>query len=393
MDIRKLTAEDYDSLLNLLNTVFATKYGRDMDFLCEQPRMWKRDDEAMGKHTGVFEGGKLVSVVGVYPLPVKIGDEKLLFATTGNVATLPEYEGRGYFTKLFTLAMTEIEEMGVDAARLGGARQRYARYGFEPSGSSFRINLNSDNRVKFFKDRGANVVFEKIKRDSINALRYISSVINKKDFFVERGNADGYLDLYLLLGTKHSASYVAKRGDKMIGYLCATADAQYVGVSDFGRNITEYGYNSTEDMLDMLSAYQRKVGSEITLTVAPHETALLQALSSGAEYVSLVSPSRFKIMNYVKLTNALIKLKDKAEELPIGESVIAIEGYGRIKLYKNLFCQGAEMTEVEPDISLSPAEATRLLFGHLPAFATKKVPKSLKAFLPLPLSWNTLDYV
>ena len=157
MEIRRLKADDYDELLSLLNGVFANKYGREMDFLSEQPRMWKRDDASMGKHIAVFEDGRMVSVVGIYPLPVFIGNEKLNFATTGNVATLPEYEGRGYFTKLFSMAMEEVKKMGIDVARLGGARQRYARFGFEPSGLCFKVELNSDNVNKFFKEYGEGV--------------------------------------------------------------------------------------------------------------------------------------------------------------------------------------------------------------------------------------------
>ena len=393
MEIRKLKAKDRDELLEFLNGVFANKYGRDMDFLCEQPKMWDRTDEAMGKHIAVFEDGHIVSVVGVYPLPVCIGEEKLLFATTGNVATSPDYEGRGYFTQLFTLAMKEIEEMGVDAARLGGARQRYARFGFEPSGSSYCCELNSDNVIKYFTEYGEGVEFERIEETSLDLLGYVDELIKKKDFYVERNTENGYKELYSLLGTKHSAAYVAKRGGKPIGYLCAACDRQFVGVGEFGRNITEYGYESCEDFFHMICAYQKKIGKVLSITVAPHETELLEKLSEGAEYVTLSSPSRFKVRNFEKLTNALVKLKGKKENLPLGESVIEIENYGKLLLFKNEKEAGARFTDKEAEIKLTQAETTRLLYGHLPCFATKKIPESLKKFLPLPLSWNTLDYV
>ena len=150
MELRKLTADDYDELLEMLNTVFAKHHGHDMDFYNELPKMWIRDDKHMGYHTGVFEDGKLVSVAGCYPLPLRIGDTSLLFATTGNEATLPEYEGRGYFTAIFTEIMKELELMGADGARLGGARQRYARFGYEPAGSSYQVIFNQNNRIKYF---------------------------------------------------------------------------------------------------------------------------------------------------------------------------------------------------------------------------------------------------
>ena len=101
MEIKRLGAEHYDELLAMLNYTFGNKYKRPMDFLSELPKMWGRDDEHMGKHIGVFEDGKLCSVVGIYPLKTFIDGEEFLFATTGNVATLPEYEGRGYFNLIF----------------------------------------------------------------------------------------------------------------------------------------------------------------------------------------------------------------------------------------------------------------------------------------------------
>ncbi len=393
MEIRRLTADDYDRLLSLLNGVFAAKYKRDMDFLNEQPKMWQRDDEHMQKHIGIFENGYLVSVVGIYPLKVNILGEELLFATTGNVATLPGYEGRGYFTKLFSIAMDEIEKMGVDAARLGGARQRYARFGFEPAGTSFKLEFSEENRIKYFCDRGSDVQFIKVERGDLPALEYIDGLIRRKKFFVERGKDNGYLDLYRALGTKHSACYLAKKGERLIGYVCAACDNQFVGIGEFGRNITEYGYECDEDFFDMLSAYQRKTGSILNLTVAPHETELLEKLTDGCEYCTLVSPSRFKILNYEKIANALMKLKAEIEPLPFSEAVIEIENYGRIMLYNSESGAGAVLTDAAPDLSVTRAESTRLMFGHLPTFATKNVPESLRGFLPLPLSWNTLDYV
>ena len=66
----------------MLNYTFGTHYGRGMDFLNEQPNMWVRDDEHLGKRLAVFDGGRLASVVGIYPLPAVIngaGAAEILF--------------------------------------------------------------------------------------------------------------------------------------------------------------------------------------------------------------------------------------------------------------------------------------------------------------------------
>jgi hypothetical protein len=51
MEIRKLNAGDYDELLEMLNYAFGNKYGRKMDFVAEQPKMFTQEEmtQAVGK--------------------------------------------------------------------------------------------------------------------------------------------------------------------------------------------------------------------------------------------------------------------------------------------------------------------------------------------------------
>ena len=99
MDIQRLNATHYDELLSLLGYVFGKKNGREMDFEKEMPKMCVRDDEHMGRHIGIFDGDRLVACMGIYPFDVIVAGEKLLFATTGNIAVHPDHEGRGYMGK------------------------------------------------------------------------------------------------------------------------------------------------------------------------------------------------------------------------------------------------------------------------------------------------------
>jgi len=128
MEIVKLFASDYDEWLDVLNTTFTQKNKREMNFEKQLPKMCVKDDNYMGKHIAIKEDGKICALLGVYPLKVNICGKELMFATVGNVATLPEYEGRGYMRLLMGEAMKELERIGIDASRLGGDRQRYNRY-------------------------------------------------------------------------------------------------------------------------------------------------------------------------------------------------------------------------------------------------------------------------
>lgn len=390
MEMRRLRAGDYDELLEMLNSTFANKYGRGMDFLAEQPRMWVRDDEHIGKHLGIFEDGRLASVVGIYPLPTRIMGESVTFMTTGNVATRPEYEGRGYFTKLFGEIMREFEESGADVARLGGARQRYGRYGFEPCGASYKYEYTATNRIKCFGDGDYGIEFKRITENDSAELKFIKDLVAKKKFYVERGeDLSGH---YRALTTKHSLPYIATRGGTNVGYICAYGDNVYIGAEENGRNISEMGAVDEQTRIDMINAWQKRTDKRITFNLSPHENEAIYTYTGIAEAFSLYTPSHFRILNYARLANALIKLKASYTEMPECDLLLGIKDYGTLRLYSHGGECGADLTDRTAEYTVDRSVASRLLFGPTLPSHFPSVPYALAALLPLPLSWNTLDY-
>ena len=387
--MRRLTANDYDELLDMLNSVFANKYGRAMDFLAEQPRMWVRSDEYMSKHIGIFDGERLAAVVGIYPLPTKIGDASLLFATTGNVATRPEYEGRGYFTKIFTEIMAEADRTGVAVSRLGGGRQRYGRYGFEPAGTAYRFSITSDNRVKFFGDAGADIEFCEISSEDGEILEFCRRLRHERKIHVTRNSGD----VYAYLTTKHSTPYVAMRGGKPIGYLSAYNSNQFVGRSLNGVHISEICADRGVMIADIVCAWQRRVNAIIDFSLPAYMSEDVMLFCAAAQSVDIGAPSHFRVHDYVGLSDALMKLKASYTRLAKGECVIGIKDYGNLRLYVGENGAGATMTEDAAEITVDKSVATRLLFGPTSAEAVADVPDMLKLWLPLPLAWDGLDYV
>ena len=148
MEIKRLKKENYDELISLLNLVFSRQNNCAMDFEKELPNMCIRDDAHMRKHVGLFVDNKLVSVVGVYPLPTKVLNSEINFCTVGNVATHPDYEGHGYMNTLLNSAMEIVKEEKYDACRLGGDRARYLRFGFELCGRNYSYYITQKNIEK-----------------------------------------------------------------------------------------------------------------------------------------------------------------------------------------------------------------------------------------------------
>ena len=380
--IRKLNKDDYDELFEVLTKTFENKYKRPVHFDREQPKMWVRDDEHMARHTVVFEDGRLVSVVGVYPLPAVIDGEEFLFFTTGNIATLPGYEGRGYFTRLFNLAMEEIRELGADGARLGGSRQRYGRFGFEGCGQLLRFSL-SDNNAKYSENRADEVTLEKIERDDTEALKYCHGVMMKKPMYVNRRSDENYRDMYLALTTKSMIPYLARRGGEPIGYLCISEDFREIG---------EFSAESPQDLYDAVCAVT-KFFWETHVSIPPYMTEELKLFYRYADDYAVMTPSRFKLLSYARLVNRLMKMQAKSRALAEFEYTIDIEGKERITLYSKDGECGCYESAAQPDATLTDSEAMRLLFGAPDSSLILDIPCELKGALPLPLTWSTLDYV
>lgn len=392
METRWLRAEDYDQLLEMLNFTFGTEYKKEIDFLSEQPKMWVRDDERMGKHLGIFDGEKLAAVIGIYLLPCRIGDVRLDFYTTGNVATLPEYEGRGYFTELFGKIMDELEKRGADGARLGGSRVRYGRYGFEAIRAPYTHTFTEHNRIKGLKNIGEDIEFCEISRSDVEALRYCDELSRKADIYVERSDEDNYRDVYLALTTKHATPYLAKRCGKPIGYLAAHDKTAKTGKAEFGPNVAEWRVEQNEDAIPMMSAWQRVVGATISFSVPLTENPLQKEFLKCTENCRREAYHRFKILSYDKFSDAMIKLMARKESLPEIDYVIGIEDWGNLLIHCSPDEAYCKKTDRCANVKLSRVEATRLLFGESDPLAVADVPPLLRSVLPFPFCWCTLDY-
>ena len=97
--VERLTVNDYEEVLDVMNRAFTTPT-HVADFEKHLPIMWTKEHDYMSRHFGIREEGKLVAVVGVYPLPVNIAGHELMSSTMGNIGTLQDCRGKGYMKAL-----------------------------------------------------------------------------------------------------------------------------------------------------------------------------------------------------------------------------------------------------------------------------------------------------
>jgi predicted acetyltransferase len=122
-------------------------------------------------------------------------------------------------------------------------------------------------------------------------------------------------------------------------------------------------------------------------------TEEVSAFWSSSNGLKIVPATQVKVINWQKLLNALMRMKAKSEKMLEGELVIEIADYGRLKLFADGEGAGCRMTDEKADIFLDRLEATRLLLGPAAPVATADLAPIPRSWLPLPMSWNTLDSI
>ncbi len=399
VNMERLTAEDYDEALALLNLAFHGDNSTKPSFEVSLPKMWKRDDEHMGKHIAYRVAGQLKTIVGIYPLKTKIGKHEFTFCTVGNVATHPDSRGKGYMHELMTAAISELACMNADAARLGGLRQRYERYGFEPAGTKYTFTLTKKN-IMSIRDTGlttSKIKFVPIGLGDTGYLAKARELFSRQAIAVERTNPE---EFYLSTKAWQMNPWAAldEKGE-MMGYLVASENK-----SSLAEQLV-YSCSGDSRFIDMISAWvmQNDLDS-LKLELAPWDRQNCRALGLLCESVSISVASSFLIRSWAEITNALIDLKTQQDRMPEGSLVLGIEGYGNIMMKVQDGAGSCCRTDQKAALTLHPLDAIRLLFGHMPPWTvadlsqTASLPSAptamlLNSWLPLPLSWNGQDRV
>ena len=382
MEIKRLKKENYDELISLLNLVFSKQNGCEMDFEKELPNMCVRDDAHMRKHVGLFIDNKLVSVVGVYPLPTKVLDSEINFCTVGNVATHPDYEGQGYMNILLERAMEIVKEEKYDACRLGGDRARYLRFGFELCGSNYSYYVTQKNVKKSpLSVYGQGVSAQKILPTDEKALTFVRSVYHNNKVSVIRGDN---AEMYRVMTAWKNTPYLVSKNDAPIGYFTLSPDK---------KTVSEAYATDNKSYLDTVVAISNYLNDDFSVTLFPHDIDLVREMNKSAEYMEIQIPSNFNIVNFQKVVDAYIKLKASYTTLAEGCVTISIKEYGKIKIFVNENSCGCVDFEGECDFEMSKSEATRFIFGMHPPVCVAEPNLFAKANFPLPLSWNTQNRV
>jgi len=382
MTLQQLTLSDRDELLSLLNRSFSNP-AHTADFERNLPIMWTGEHDYPSRHIGIREGGKLIALLGVYPLPVNIAGHELLFSTVGNVATLQEARGKGCMKLLMDAAMEELSAIGADASRLDGLRSRYNRFGYDHAGQTLHFTLTLRNAKETPPPPAC--VFRPIAQDDAKAIAFARACQQRGGMYALRPTQ---LDFFMTLRAwQHTPFLALDAAGQPVGYLSASPD---------GKSIAEAGAAPGVNVIDLLRAFllTRDLPS-LTFTLPPWDTQAVRAAFEVCESWHIRPASMFKIVNWDRVAGALLDLQLSLRPMPDGHASIGIQGFGTLDITVDNGKGCVRKTDRQPDITLDSRAATQLLFGPVSPASLLRLPQEspLAAWLPLPLSWNGQDRV
>ena len=376
MSISYLKPEEYDEFMRFLEKCY--RHTRDY-FPRRYPHVWCKDTVDYENRLILKVDGKIVSHVGIFPLKLIVEDCTIPVGGIGGVATLQEYRGRGYMTKLMNAAIEKMKKDGYPLSVLWGDRQRYGHFGYENAGKLAYITVSL--RSLKIEAKVEKIDYSRLDVD-YSKLNVIKQLHEKEPLRLERND-----EFY-------------ERVFKMPGLMTYIAEDNSAYVVHFGErcgDIVEYG-GSPESLLNLLYSLlidlSKEFGVSSTDVAAPYYPyATFHELLKVSTGMKIGYEAMAKILDLKKLLEAYRPLLEKrCEEIEVEATIKVKETNEVVHLELSKGSVSIEGREKEPTIVLSERDVVKLLFNgvyEVPA----KVPTALASVLPLPMHFTSLDHI
>ncbi len=370
-----------EELLKLLNLSFDFDDGESFEVLL--PKLYK-DKYHPAKNNIILDvNEEMRAAVGVYYDTLDVCGEKLKLAGIGNVAVHPDHRRNGYMQFCMLLALDEMKQNMTDLSALGGGRQRYGYFGYEPMGIKYSFFYKKYNHEKTFgKDRKSKYCTKALLETDTDLIEQAVRIYKSRIFSANR-NTDNMFDVLL---TWSAIPYAVTDNNELKGWFCLGGDG----------GVLELFYKNSEDIPELLlSLFETTQKKEVTIKVPSFDTELCKYMSNVAEAYSVDHAEQFNIFSYENVIRVFLKLKATYTNLEDGEIKLFIAGCKlpeQLKItVKDNIVTVAETSE-EPDFVLKHQEALQII-GALYSEKRNKLPSVCQNWFPLPIFNYEIDAV
>lgn len=353
------------------------------------PRVYGKDAACDQNHLIVVEDGEIQAMCLTEPTTLICGDMEVRGIGVGTVSVSKKARGKGYMQLLLQTVREWMKAEGYAFAVLGGQRQRYGYWGYEPAGIRFKAWLSKPN-VRHAM--GEDVTGGLEKELSFEAMQ-AGSEEEKLSFALYQSQPVRYLrageTFVLQLHANRHTPYVIRKNGEYAGYFTAS----------FRRGkavLTELVLKDESCYPAVLKHFLQEMAPEgFELTVPLYQRERIAYLESVAESYWMGDDHRYYIADLAKVLEYSMKVKQLTCGLTDGEWSFATEkGTYRCAVRDgNVSVTLAEADGESSRVRQSTeSEMTRLLFG--PAFAAAWDLSDVPAgWLPFPLCLTEIDAV
>lgn len=370
--------EDTKQLLEVLDDVFFRDDEYNRDFLTLLPKLYKDKYEPAYNNLVVMEDGKIKAAIGLYPLTAVAAGRKIKVGGIGNVAVARDSRGKGYMIDRLNACLDIMKNDGTVYSVLGGHRQRYGYFGYEPAGTGVYFSLNNKNLLHVLGGEiTCRLTSYEITEADTELLAEIKSLYEAQPFYFVRPDGD-MLDI---LESWKSKAYAAFDGDRLAGYFVLSSDG----------NISEIRAAEGTELLDVVICAM-KTGSrdKVSFTLPVYDTKNCETMARICDSYHLSHSEMINILDYAAFIEAFLAVKAQRTRLSDGSLVMLIHGCKgdeRLEVTVNGDKVCVSKTEKPADIELEHREAVRFVASlyseartRLPAFAAGWFPVDFFAF-------------
>jgi len=377
VEYTKAVFADHEDLVDFGNYVFK------VDFIELLPKLYKPEYKKDPDHYIVKENGKIKAAVGSYPMEMRVCGRPLKVAGIGMVSVHPYSRRKGYMRALMDRAMEDMKKNQVDLACLGGLRQRYAYYSFEPCGPELEFHVTMQNlRYVYGDDRETGVTLSKVEAGDTELLEKMKELHDKQPSYVVReGN------FYDVLKSWCNVPYAVYEKGEFIGYAVTDGNC---------RNVFEIVLKEEKAIEKVVRASPSSLGSaSVNFHCAPWQQSFIGYLESVAERHLVALNSNFTVLNYVNVLDALMELKSTYGKLADGELTVCVQDVQCFKISVKDGKPSVKEYDGKCDVTLPHLKAMRFFFAPAAAFYDYGVDISpeVRSWFPLPLFYPKQDMV
>ncbi len=380
--IERLRGEHFDEAMAFLDQAFSVHGPH--DFAGMLPSLYQPDDEHMQHNLALRQDGKLLGIVGVFPVEMRVGDERLRAAGIGGVSVSAAARGQGLLERLMERACAVMAQEQYQLSYLTGPRHRYRRWGWEVAGAELRLTIQQRNLEHAFRAAApVSLALEPLAAAPDAALIAELQRLHAAQPLHCARPIDRFAQH--LRAWFHKPVLARNANGRLVGYFTGNSEQ---------RKVTELVADSDDALIEMVRAVVAHHGSaEIVLPALP--STLTDFLTTHAEHADLRATGNWQVWDLPAVAGALLRVRHAARPLPDGRLVVGL-GDRRFSLWVSRSQAGCEPTEGASDIEVSPEQLTRILFGPLPPGLVMPLPSGaelLGAWCPLPLWTSAQDRV